>query len=224
MIIAIGDVHGTTHWKDIVQEYKKSDSDIVVFLGDYLDAYHIPPEQCFENLLDIFEYRCTTPNVHLLVGNHDYHYMGHDYDRYSGYRRDWMHVYKTMLLENYHLLDMVYIFEHDDKKHICSHAGVSQIFLDNNKTSVEELNNLWKTNPAVFGFKHNTNDYYGEHPSQGPLWIRPDSLLGYAVKGYNQIVGHTNLRYPITYHTLSEDSVTVICTENKHGFLLLKSN
>lgn len=224
MIIAIGDVHGTAHWKNIIAEHKKSPNDIVVFLGDYVDSFDISPEQCLENLSELFEYKCSTPNVYMLVGNHDYHYMRHDTDRYSGYRYEWMKAYRSILLDNYHLLDMVTVLQAKDENYIFSHAGVSEQFLSTNNVHVDELNELWKTNPSVFGFKHNTMDIYGNHPSQSPIWIRPEALLTSEVEGYNQIVGHTNVRWPhTTYYNQSEHSITLVCTENENGFLLIEN-
>lgn len=223
--IFIGDVHGTDNWKDVVNEYKTSDSDVVVFLGDYVDSYDVPPELCLENLSDIFAYTCSTPNVHMLIGNHDYHYMRHDSDRYSGYQHSWMKAYRSMLLDNYKLLDMTYTFKYNDTNYVCSHAGVSQVFLDKHNTTVEELNNLWKTNPSIFGFNHIAGDYYGEHPSQSPLWIRPGSLLDNAVKGYDQIVGHTMMDYTTTYYTMDSDRITIVCNRySNDNFLLLQTD
>ena len=222
MIIAIGDVHGNDNWKDIVKEYK-TDSDTVVFLGDYVDSFNIPPELCLENLSELFAYRCSTPNVHMLIGNHDYHYMRHDVDMYSGYQRDWMKAYRSILLDNYNLLDMTYTFKHNNTNYVFSHAGVSKVFLDDNDITVEGLNDLWKTNPSVFGFKHGVGDYYGEHPSQSPLWIRPGSLLDNAVEGYDQIVGHTCIDYTTTYFTKRSDRITIVCDRDKCSFLLIET-
>lgn len=222
MIIAIGDVHGTTYWKDIVKKYKETDDDIVIFLGDYLDSFNISPAQCLENLSELFEYKCSTPNVYMLVGNHDYHYMRHDMDRYSGYKYEWMKAYRSMLLDNYHHLDMVTVLQARNVKYIFSHAGVSEQFLNSNNISVDELNELWKTNPSTFGFKHDTWDIYGNHPSQSPIWIRPEALTTCAVEGYEQIVGHTNVRWPHTFFSDNDDAITIVCTEDKNGFLLIE--
>lgn len=222
MITAIGDVHGTTHWKDIVQKYKQNDDDIVIFLGDYVDSFNIPPAQCLENLSELFEYKCSTPNVYMLIGNHDYHYMRHDMDRYSGYWLEWAKAYRSILLDNYHHLEIAVIVQSLNKKYIFSHAGVSDVFLKDNNITVEGLSDLWKTNPSAFGFKHNTLDIYGNHPSQSPLWIRPQALMTCAVKDYEQIIGHTNVKWPHTFFSNNDDAITIVCTEDENGFLLMK--
>lgn len=221
--IIIGDVHGTSHWKNIIKEYKKNDDDVVIFLGDYVDSFNITPEQCLKNLAELFEYRCTTPNVYMLIGNHDYHYLRHDWDRYSGYRYDWMKAYRSILLDNYELLKVVHTFEHEGSKYICSHAGVSNTFLNTYNIPIIGINQLWLDNPSAFGFNHACTNMYGDDKRQGPLWIRPRSLLEDSPVGYKQIVGHTNLDWATTMypHTHEEDSVTVVCTENEYGFIIL---
>ena len=69
-ITAIGDIHGRNIWKDIVE--KESDSDKIVFVGDYVDTYdNISPGQQVKNFEEILEFKKTNPNkVTLLLGNH----------------------------------------------------------------------------------------------------------------------------------------------------------
>lgn len=58
------------------------------------------------------------------------------------------------------------------------------------------INDLW-LNGRYTAFDFNCNcshgDYYGDSPSQGPLWVRPRTLSRYNIfnKDYWQIVGHT---------------------------------
>ena len=50
-IIVIGDVHGRTSWKQIVDKHPGCR---LVFLGDYCDPYEkIPGEAVLENLMEI---------------------------------------------------------------------------------------------------------------------------------------------------------------------------
>jgi hypothetical protein len=225
MIIAIGDVHGTTYWKDIVAEYKKTDEDTVVFLGDYVDSLKISSENCLQNLKELFEYAHNIPNVHMLVGNHDYHYMNHSNDKYSGYNLEYAPMYNEVYKNNYELLKVVHIQEIQGKIHVFSHAGVSNTFLAKHNIQLEDINNLWESNPSSFAFNYSVRDYYGNHPSQSPLWIRPQALLPDCPIGYNQIVGHTNLDWATTMrpHGHEEDGVTIVCTEDQYGFLLIEN-
>ena len=72
-IIVIGDVHGRTSWKQIVDKHPGCR---LVFLGDYCDPYEkIPGEAVLENLMEIIRLKQAHPDdVILLLGNHDVHY------------------------------------------------------------------------------------------------------------------------------------------------------
>jgi hypothetical protein len=65
---------------------------------------------------------------------------------------------------------------------------------------VELLNDKYKHQPNAFNFSQDSFDPYGDSPKQGPLWIRPRSLMG-CNRGENglkkmfiQIVGHTQVK------------------------------
>lgn len=220
--IIIGDVHGTSYWKDIVKKYKKTDRDVVVFLGDYVDSYTINPKNIYQNLLDLFKYKKNTPNVFMLVGNHDYHYMKYDIDRYSGYNHQYAEKYYDIFMQNYDLMDITYQLDISFPKTICSHAGISNTFLKKYDITVEDINKIWKEDPSIFGFDYNTPDIYGNSSSQGPLWIRPQALFNNMIEEYSQIVGHTNVNKPYTKYPdpFSGNSVTIVCTEDENGFIV----
>lgn len=83
-IIAIGDIHGNSIWKDIVAS---TTFDKVVFIGDYFDSFTIPYQQQIENFKEILDFKRSNINkVVLLAGNHDYHYMNSVTETYSGYQ------------------------------------------------------------------------------------------------------------------------------------------
>ena len=220
-IIIIGDIHGTTYWKNIVKEHKKTDEDMVIFLGDYVDSYNIDPKDIYQNLIDLFNYRDTTPNVHMLVGNHDYHYMKHDKDRYSGYNYQYANKYYEIFMDNLNVMEIVVKLILDNDDVICSHAGVSNTFLKKNKISLEELGELWLNNPSAFGFNHDTLDVYGNHPSQSPLWIRPQALFSDSLEGYSQIIGHTKCKSISYYYTKSNNLIIGVDTNNNEGYIVI---
>lgn len=141
-IIAIGDIHGTTYWKDIVKKHKKTDEDIVIFLGGYVDSYTINPKDIYQNLLDLFKYKKNTSNVFMLVGNHDYHYMKHDIDKYSGYNYEYAEKYYDIFMQNYDLMSIAIIKTKNDENIIFFHAGVSNTFLKKNNITLNQLNDL----------------------------------------------------------------------------------
>lgn len=73
--IVIPDVHGRTFWREAVEMFPENDT---IFLGDYLDPYPaegISSEEAIANLEEIIAYTKTRPNVTLLMGNHDLHYL-----------------------------------------------------------------------------------------------------------------------------------------------------
>lgn len=74
-ILVIPDIHGRAFWRDAVEAMPDADT---IFLGDYHDPYPdegISPEQSLTNFRDIMAYARTHPNVQLLLGNHDLHYL-----------------------------------------------------------------------------------------------------------------------------------------------------
>ena len=53
-IRVIGDLHGRDWWK---RKVKTGDSDLNIFLGDYVDSYIVSDEGIINNLLDIIEFK-----------------------------------------------------------------------------------------------------------------------------------------------------------------------
>ena len=86
-IIALGDTHGRTYWKEIAnaQTYDK-----LIFIGDYFDSKdEIDPELEIVNFLEICTLKRSQPEkVVLLLGNHDYHYLNNVTERYSDFQGD----------------------------------------------------------------------------------------------------------------------------------------
>ena len=68
----IGDIHGRTNWKELVDK-----TYINIFVGDFFDPYTwIPYADLRRNFLEIIAFKHKFPdNVILLYGNHDYEYL-----------------------------------------------------------------------------------------------------------------------------------------------------
>ena len=66
----------------------------------------ISPKKIYKNLKEILTYTKNTPNVYMLIGNHDYQYMRHDIDRYSGYNYMYADKYYEIFHENYDMLNI----------------------------------------------------------------------------------------------------------------------
>ena len=86
-LIALGDIHGRSIWKDIVNLEK--DANKIVFIGDYFDSHNsgYSGNRQIENFKDIIAFKEANPDkVITLTGNHDYHYIRGIGETYSGYQ------------------------------------------------------------------------------------------------------------------------------------------
>lgn len=209
--IYIGDIHGRDIWKKIVIEH--NDADNIVFVGDYLDSYDISPIKQLENLIDIIEFKKQNyEKVNLLLGNHDIHYWRNiqDKGKTSGFQVTMSFQYENIFMENERLFKICVLI--GDK--LCTHAGVSVIFLDDIGFDVNKenrdlndipdfLNDLFKYKPNEYIFSapykrgYVDLDDYGFNKFQSPIWIRPISLQRANKKSklknkFIQIVGHTS--------------------------------
>jgi len=191
--IILGDIHGRTIWKDIINQEKEYDK--IVFIGDYVDTHeNILPSQQLENLADIIQFKKdNSDKVTLLIGNHDYHYLVDE--KYSGFQHTMLFSFGELFKEgiNKGLFQMCVDINRDT---ICSHAGISKTWCSNNNIHYnesldlisEEINELFKYKP--YSFKFTGNDLYGDSIESSPIWIRPYSLKFDGLP-YTQIVGHT---------------------------------
>jgi len=192
--IAIGDIHGRTMWKRIIEDNK--DADRFIFIGDYFDTHEdTTGEQQLSNFEDICKFkRETDKEVIMLIGNHDFHYFSGIDNACSGYQPHMRPSFEQALEENSKLLQMVFVDEYDN---VYSHAGLTESFLYNNsigatniKEIVNNVNMLFVGKPNRFGFYPNDMSGYGDHIFQSCIWVRPNSLYRDGIK-QNQIVGHT---------------------------------
>jgi hypothetical protein len=201
--VVIGDIHGRSTWKLIVN---MENPDRVIFVGDYFDSFDFKTEEQANNFLDIIEYKkkATESGVEvvLLIGNHDHHYYPEiGYTGTSGYQQVGKFVIEPIIDQNRGHLQVAYQF----KNYLFSHAGVSTVFMDdlfgkggwNIDQITVELNELFRYKPHAFTF--NGWDPYGNDDKQTPIWIRPTALMRAnknteIKKRYIQIHGHTENR------------------------------
>ena len=151
--IVIGDIHGRTIWKDIVNQEKEFDK--FVFIGDYLDTHeNISGEQQLSNLLDIIEFKKANPDkVILLFGNHDFHYLDVN-ERYSGFQNGYNYIFKDILKRDLKYFQMCY----KQDNILITHAGVSEVWCKNNNIDLnqdieQQINDLFDFKPFSFKFK-----------------------------------------------------------------------
>lgn len=206
--VIIGDIHGRDAWKQIINQ--EQDADRFIFVGDYFDSFDIPGLIQCQNFQDIIEFKTTTDKeVILLIGNHDYHYFPEIGENgCSGYQVRMAPTIQHIIDTNRDHLQLAYQF--DD--FLVTHAGVSSIWLDDTIVmwDVENLamylNDLFKYQPLKIGYRsykqigdqvYGTGGY-GDETFQGPIWIRPKSLMkaNYDTlrTKIRQVVGHTGQR------------------------------
>ena len=185
-IAIITDIHGSTYWRVVMKMVDKFDK--IIFLGDYFDAWiNRWPEQ-MNNACDIITFKKSFPQkVDLCWANHDTSYYLDE--QCSGYQFEYAIDIKEFFKKHKDQLEIVYIYD----EWIFSHAGISAKWMScAGIKTIEEINMLFKKYPDYFRWVG--PDGFGNNPNEGPLWIRPESLITNAVKNYNQVVGHTELQ------------------------------
>jgi len=237
-VVAIGDIHGRTIWKEIVQ--KNMDADLIIFLGDYHDIYPEKKEKehslekmkSISNFFEIINFKKEYPDkVILLLGNHDTHYM-YDVDRCSRWDRENNELLQTIFLKNKNLFQYVYQIDN----YLFVHGGVLQKWFDEWESQLlnlglkEDLSNLADVLNA-FGNdrKKGTqaiNDIPrlrgGYAPYGGPTWADSNELVNYAnrlqtLKGFKQIIGHNKVREIFTKVDKEDENTSITMIDVLHN-------
>lgn len=199
----IGDIHGRMKWKEIVLN---KDIDLWIFIGDYFDTRDggYSGNRQIENFKDILEFKKSNlTSVIMLTGNHDFHYIKRMYEEYSGYQRKYAstisYLVETAIADGY--MQMCYL--HDN--FFFSHAGLTKtwcgLILGNYNPTIDDklvnvINDYLIVSPQVFKFNAGENiDQSGDDITQGPIWVRPASLMKDMVDGVTCVVGHTPVRF-----------------------------
>jgi len=230
-IVFIGDIHGRDCWNKIVDQEK--DADLIIFAGDYVSTHeNIDSKTQLDNLLDILLYKEEHPDkVILLRGNHDMQHLGYYWAECSGLFRDVEREMSKPEIRDRYLRDTQWVCVINDI--IFSHAGITERwFKDSGCEKIEDINNLEPS--ELFGFRPcKFSDYYGISETQGPTWIRPQTLIEYALPGWTQVVGHTtlkklcNIREEIRLHdseNFQESFPDVwVCDTLPHEYLIIEN-
>lgn len=209
-LIAIGDIHGRSSWKEII---KSTDADKIVFIGDYFDSKDLVlAKEQIENFKDILSLKRNSPDqVVLLFGNHDFHYLSGAGEQYSGFQYGSQYDIEEVLNEA--VKERLVQMAHVDNQYLFSHAGVTKTWLTNQGYAGQQMdefiNDLFYWQPQCFRFQIGENrSSSGDDITQSPIWVRPESLSTDAVDGYIQVVGHTQQRsLTITNNLILIDAV-----------------
>lgn len=199
-ILALGDIHGLTIWKDIVAA--NPDVDKIVFIGDYVDTHQATtPLEQLDNLREIIQFKSNNfGKVILLVGNHDYHYWPGITENYSGYQPQMRQSFEYEYRQYKHLFQMCFL---DENLYLYSHAGVTETWLaevigikkeDSLALRVVKINDAFKYQPYKFSFYDGDRSHCGDHIRQSCIWVRPESLWKDKMKGVMEIIGHTTIQ------------------------------
>lgn len=210
-IIVIGDIHGRSNWKQIVEQ--NPHADLFIFIGDYFDSFDIGSAEQLYNFNEIINFKKEFPDkVILLIGNHDYHYFRYSNCMYSGF--NYATLYQAQIeLENCFRQDLVQMCYVEDK-YLFTHAGVTNTWCE--RWDVD-MDNLQDHINMLFKKSLNPFSKQGYHPegdsvTEGPIWVRPKSLLKDGLKEYIHIVGHTRTDYP----EIIDNVCTIDCLDNGH--------
>lgn len=211
-ILTIGDLHGLPEWKSVISEQ----FDKIVFLGDYLDSFHVPDKHILQNLEEIIAFKGSHPEkVVLLWGNHETSYLYREC-RASGYRPRIGEQVKEMLTRHMEKFRMAF----QVRNYLWTHAGIHQDFYVRKiKPQIKASDlHIAVTLDRLFAEKYlpvfevgperGSRDYSA---TGGPLWIDKSRLLEKPLRGFYQIVGHTpvkTIEHYTPYKNNPETSVT----------------
>lgn len=195
-ICILGDIHGRTIWKQIIE---KENPDKIIFLGDYVATHdNISAAEQINNLNEILSYKeDNSDKVILLRGNHCLQHLGYHWASCSGLNYE---VYQYMSKNSFkeHFLNLTqWVYIDENLKTIFSHAGISSVWMNN--AHVDNIYNINQLKPSeLFAFiPDSLYDYYGNSVTQPPVWIRPQTLCTCNIKDWDQVVGHTPVKQDI---------------------------
>lgn len=210
-VLTIGDLHGLPEWKKVIPEQ----FDKIVFLGDYLDSFHVSDKLILQNLKEIIAFKGIHPErVVLLWGNHETSYLYREC-RASGYRPWIGEQVKEMLTRHMEKFKMAF----QVKNYLWTHAGLHSDFYDRKiKAQVKSADNqIAYTLDRLFeekylpvfevGPERGGRDYSA---TGGPLWIDKSRLLEKPLPGFHQIVGHTPVKTIEHYTPYQKDPHTSV--------------
>jgi hypothetical protein len=201
--IIVSDIHGRQHWKT------DSEATDIYVLGDYFDSHgEVEYEEQKRNFIELIDTARKDDRYHLLVGNHDLHYL-HALERYSGFQTNHCFEINDLLTKAF---DLFYVaFEVDGW--IVSHAGFTKTWL--NGQTLDQVNKRWRSGDTD-AFVFSGLDPFGNEVTQGPLWIRPIALV-LDMAFPKQIVAHT----PKKENTLIEEGDNSLWIVQDGGILTL---
>jgi predicted phosphodiesterase len=223
-ILAIGDIHGKTIWK---QALSAIEADIIVFVGDYVNLKTWSfTESLQNNLADLIRFkRDNFARVHLLLGNHDIPYLRPQLFSYSAIRK----LVSRKLYELYNDNEDCFEIAFQYNKFLFSHAGVvegwykrHQEILDGQKGSTlsEKLNAVHHS--SNFAILHERGKARGgKYMYGGITYADKTETEQNSREGYVQVVGHTKVPVPVKMNGLNRTMIYIDCLNSVAQFLYI---
>lgn len=217
--LSIGDIHGLSVWKKALlgECYDMDNFDKIIFVGDYVDSFHISPVEQLANLNSIIEFKKAFPEkIILLLGNHDVQYMHFPKYRCSGFQAAIYPELHRIFNDNKNLFQLSYQIDNTIWTHAGIHRGwynryIKNIVENNPELTLSDiLNDLYnKEDNCIFtvGIERGGMDRIS-----GPLWIDRSLLWKKPISNYTQIVGHTRITdgRGIKINTISNKNAEVV--------------
>lgn len=216
---AIGDIHGRTVWKKIVEDNPESH---FIFMGDYVDPYQsegITEQDAMFNFQDIINFKkSNTENVTLLIGNHDAQYLY--YPQFGTNARSYFHL--SEIIDMFRINKNLFEFSYQVDNYLFIHAGISNSWFEEYKYTFDKfelkddfsnlsivLNEIGK-NTDYLGIYDKISYYRGGYDLNGsPIWADKRELISNYLTGFNQIVGHNKVQ-DFEYYN-NDDSSIIFC-------------
>jgi predicted phosphodiesterase len=233
-IVAIGDLHGKSVWREALKQHP--DADKVIFIGDYVDSRDdTPDERVYQNLMEIIQTKKRLPDtIVLLLGNHDLQYIYYPEYSCSGFRPEAQKKLTALFRRNKKLFQVAYQYQ----TYLFTHAGVSKSWYTDNlpvlaKVAKIRIENLAEVFNEVNESKyqevlHTVGEIRGgfDGDSGGITWADIRETLQDPLPGFRQVVGHSRVD-EITEadfgEFLPETYITYIdCLHRKTEFLVLE--
>ena len=202
-ICVIPDIHQSTHWKKVDIDAV----DKVIFLGDYFDCWENKWPGQIDNFKAIIRLKKkNVDKVDVLFGNHDTSYLLNE--QCSGYQPHHALDIEKAIKTAFKYMQVVAIYD----GWLFSHAGVSYKWMKcAGIKSVEDINQLFTQKPNYFRWVG--PDGYGNNENEGCLWIRVPALMKTAVKGHNQVVGHSEMQ-DLIFRTSPYSKAKILCIDS----------
>ncbi len=206
-ILFVADLHGEDLWKKAIEK----EYDLIIFLGDYFDSFHVPIKKQIENFKNLIDFgNSNKDKTVFLLGNHDIHYLLYDTPyfytmRGSGFNEKLVVPINSLYNYNKYLFKVAW----QKDNILVTHAGVLQKYYDlflkefhknfSNFNIALFLNTLWEKKS---GLLMKIGKSRGGYDNQGGIfWADMQELLEDPLQGYIQIVGHTPIKDIIDTNT-----------------------